>query len=308
MLRRSLRRSAVFSILTITAACSSDKTNGPVVSTFLKGTSSNHQIGVVVNSTGHALTLFQLGDPTNTKQIALGASNAVTPVGLSVNGINAAVPLGDASSVALVNLNTLAITRFFLFAAGNTTGQAFVDDTTIFAANSDSGYVGRFTAGQKADTISDTSRPSATSCRAPRMTSATDEFVLSKILETISDEDFRCVGIIATDTRDILFLVGLIKKFCPDVQILTPTADLLFGHPSYAPQLRGTAHQTRGVRPSASFVRPRAMAVRGSRFGAAVCAWMAAGMASRTRGMADEGRCRVGHARGRRRPAWGHGR
>ena len=74
MLRRSLghslRRSAIFSILTIIAACSSDKTNGPVVSTFLKGTSSNHQIGVVVNSTGHALTLFQLGDPTNTNSVA----------------------------------------------------------------------------------------------------------------------------------------------------------------------------------------------------------------------------------------------
>jgi hypothetical protein len=154
-LRHSLRRSALFAVLAITAACS-DTATGPVVSTFLRGTSSNHQIGVVVNSTGHAITLFQLGDPTNTKQVALGASNAITPVGLSVLGENAAVPLGDASSVALINLNTLAITRFFLFAAGNTTGQAFVDDTTIFAANSDSGYVGRFTTGQASDTISDT--------------------------------------------------------------------------------------------------------------------------------------------------------
>jgi hypothetical protein len=154
-LRHSFRRSALFTVLAITAACS-DKATGPVVSTFLRGTSSNHQIGVVVNSTGHAITLFQLGDPTNTKQVALGASNAITPVGLSVLGVNAAVPLGDASSVALINLNTLAITRFFLFAAGNTTGQAFVDDTTIFAANSDSGYVGRFTTGQASDKISDT--------------------------------------------------------------------------------------------------------------------------------------------------------
>jgi hypothetical protein len=159
--RRPLYRSALFTLVALAAACSPDKAAGPVISSFLRGTSSNHQIGVVVNSTGHAITLFQLGDPTNTKQIALGASNAITPVGLSILGENAAVPLGDASSVALINLNTLAITRFFLFSAGNTTGQAFVDDTTIFADNSDSGYVGRFTTGQASDTISDTVRVAA---------------------------------------------------------------------------------------------------------------------------------------------------
>jgi hypothetical protein len=154
--KRPLYRSALLTVIALGAACSTDKASGPLVSSFLRGTSSNHQIGVIVNSTGHAITLFQLGDPTNTKQIALGASNAITPVALSVRGVNAAVPLGDASSVALIDLNTLAITRFFLFAAGNTTGQAFVDDTTIFAANTDSGYVGRFTTGQASDTISDT--------------------------------------------------------------------------------------------------------------------------------------------------------
>jgi hypothetical protein len=154
--KRPVYRPALLTLIALTAACSSDKVSGPVISTFLRGTSSNHQIGIVVNSTGHAITLFQLGDPTNTKQVALGASNAVTPVALSVRGENAAVPLGDASSVALINLNTLTTTRFFLFAAGNTTGQAFVDDTTIFADNSDSGYVGRFTTGQASDTISDT--------------------------------------------------------------------------------------------------------------------------------------------------------
>jgi hypothetical protein len=151
-----LYRPALLTLLVLGTACSTDKTSGPVVSSFLRGTSSNHQIGVIVNSTGHAITLFQLGDPTNTKQVALGASNAITPVALSVRGVNAVVPLGDASSVALIDLNTLAITRFYLFAAGNTTGQAFVDDTTMFAANTDSGYVGRFTTGQASDTISDT--------------------------------------------------------------------------------------------------------------------------------------------------------
>ena len=154
--RRTIRRSSLLAVVTLTAACASDKASGPAVSAFLRGTPSNHQIGLVVNSTAGAITLFQLGAPTQTRQVALGASNAITPVGLSVRGTTAAVPLGDAASVAVIDLNTLAVSRFFLFAAGNTTGSAFIDDTTVFADNSDSGYVGRFTTGQASDTIRDT--------------------------------------------------------------------------------------------------------------------------------------------------------
>jgi hypothetical protein len=74
---------------------------------------------------------------------------------------------------------------------------------------------------------------------APRMTAATEEFNLAKILETISMEDYRYVGIVATDTRDVIFLGGLIREFCPDVHLFTTAADLLLGHPDYSPQLRG---------------------------------------------------------------------
>ena len=151
----ALPRSSSLVILTLAAACSSDKPTGPAVSGFLRGTTSNNQIGLVINSTARAVTLFQLGAPTTTKQVALGASNAITPVALSVRGESAIVPLGDASSVALIDLNTLMVTRYFLFSAGNTTGSAFADDTTVFANNSDSGYVGRFTTGQPSDTIHD---------------------------------------------------------------------------------------------------------------------------------------------------------
>jgi hypothetical protein len=74
---------------------------------------------------------------------------------------------------------------------------------------------------------------------APRMTAASEEFNLAKILETISMEDYRYVGIVATDTRDVIFLGGLIREFCPDVNLFTTTADLLLGHPDYSPHLRG---------------------------------------------------------------------
>ena len=74
---------------------------------------------------------------------------------------------------------------------------------------------------------------------SPQMTTATSEFVLSKILETISLEEFRYIGIVATDTRDAVFLAGLIHQYCPDVQVFAPEGDLLFAHPSFSPELRG---------------------------------------------------------------------
>src|SRR6185437_13458134 len=124
--------------------CGSDSTEPPVAPGFLGGTSSNHQIGVVVRSTGKAVTLFQLGSPATQEQIALGTSSTVTPTGLSVRGRRAAVPLGDAASVALVSLETAQAARFFTFAKGNATGSAFVDDTTVVAANFLQNQVGKF--------------------------------------------------------------------------------------------------------------------------------------------------------------------
>ncbi len=75
---------------------------------------------------------------------------------------------------------------------------------------------------------------------SPAMTTATDEFVTAKILETISVEDFRYIGILATDTRDMIFLSAMIRQYCPDVQIFIPSGDLLLGHPRYVNDLSGT--------------------------------------------------------------------
>jgi YVTN family beta-propeller protein len=157
-LRRAMFRSSAMSVLALAAACASDRSTGLAANVFLRGTSTNHQIGLVVNSTGRSLTLFQLGAPTQTRQVPLGASSAITPVGLSVRGGTATIPLGDAASVALVDLNALAITRYFLFRSGNSTGSAYADDTTVFADNTANGYVGRFSIHQLSDTIADTVR------------------------------------------------------------------------------------------------------------------------------------------------------
>jgi hypothetical protein len=136
------------------SACGSDSTGPATAPGFLGGASDNHEIGLVVNSTGKALTLFQLGSPTTQKQIAFGASSAITPTGLAVQGRRASVPLGNTASVALIDLTSQIVQRIFTFASGNTTGSTFADDTTLIVANTDLGIVGRVTVGQSADAVS----------------------------------------------------------------------------------------------------------------------------------------------------------
>src|SRR5262249_40093111 len=94
------RSSASILLIAVASSCGNAATgpSGPIG--FLAGTASNHEIGIVVNSTGKALTMFQLGSPTTQQQIPLGASSTVTPVGFSLRNRTAAVPLGNAASVA----------------------------------------------------------------------------------------------------------------------------------------------------------------------------------------------------------------
>ena len=102
----------------------------------------------MVNSTGRAVTMFQLGKPSVTVSIPLGSSSAITPVALSLRGRKAVVPLGNAASVALVNLETATVQRYFTFPSGNATGSAWADDTTVFVANTDTDKIGRFYVNQ----------------------------------------------------------------------------------------------------------------------------------------------------------------
>lgn len=122
---------------------------------FLEGF-GDPEIGLVINSTDNALTLFQLGAPDRQVQIPFGASDAITPVGFSIRGLNVAVPLGNAASVAIVDLGEQEISRIFLFPSGNATGSAWVDDRTLLASNTTDDYVGRFAIDQTGDTISQT--------------------------------------------------------------------------------------------------------------------------------------------------------
>ena len=147
--------------ITLTATDSDGNTGNASVSllveelAFIDGTVGDPQIGIVVNSSGNAVRLFQLGDPGENRDIALGASSAVTPTGIAIRGETGVVPLGNAASVAVIDMRSQQIDGFFLFESGNATGSAFVNASTVLAANQQTDQVGRFMLGQAGNSIAD---------------------------------------------------------------------------------------------------------------------------------------------------------
>jgi hypothetical protein len=134
------------------AAC--DSSTEPVLErTFLDGVEGDEDIGMILNSTGNALRFFQAGNPEETRVVSFGASSTITPTGIAYRGGRVAVPLGNAGSVALVDAQAMEVSRFFVFAEGNATGGAFVDDETLIVANLSTNQVGRVTLGQSGDAV-----------------------------------------------------------------------------------------------------------------------------------------------------------
>jgi len=66
------------------------------------------------------------------------------------------------------------------------------------------------------------------------------DLVIANLLTAISRGGIRYVGILATDTRDKLFLAERIQKFAPDVVLFTFDNNLLYAHPEYSSALDGT--------------------------------------------------------------------
>jgi len=65
------------------------------------------------------------------------------------------------------------------------------------------------------------------------MTSQSEELVLANLLSHVSRKNYKLLGIIMTDTRDVLFLGRLIERYCPDVRIFTFLNDAAYSHPDY---------------------------------------------------------------------------
>ena len=149
-----LKRLSVLVLLALVQGCDDDPVEpGPVDRPFHQGTESDPRIGVVVNTLSSSLQLFQLGDPGQVREVALGASSAVTATGVATAEEALAVPLGNAASVAVIDPTTLRIDRFFLFPSGNATGAAFTGDGALLVANLLDDQVGRVTLDQPSDAI-----------------------------------------------------------------------------------------------------------------------------------------------------------
>jgi hypothetical protein len=69
--------------------------------------------------------------------------------------------------------------------------------------------------------------------------SAYVELLLLNTLETLRREHITTVGLLATDTRDKLFLSQMLARHCPNMRVFTIETDLLFAHPDYSTYMRG---------------------------------------------------------------------
>jgi hypothetical protein len=65
------------------------------------------------------------------------------------------------------------------------------------------------------------------------------ELILVNILQTLRREKINTVALVATDTRDKLFLSQMLARYCPDVRVFMLEADLLYTHPDYSTYMRG---------------------------------------------------------------------
>ncbi|HXW16401.1 MAG TPA: hypothetical protein VEN79_17970 [Terriglobia bacterium] len=65
------------------------------------------------------------------------------------------------------------------------------------------------------------------------------ELTLANLLSTISREQYRYVGIVATDVRDVIFLARQVRQHCPATVLFTLNSDLLYANPTVNTATRG---------------------------------------------------------------------
>jgi len=71
------------------------------------------------------------------------------------------------------------------------------------------------------------------------LTTRANDLMLSNLLETISREGIRYVGVLATDVKDKLFLAERIRRFAPDTVLFTFDNNLLYAHPEVGETMDG---------------------------------------------------------------------
>ena len=87
--------------------------------------------------------------------------------------------------------------------------------------------------------LQDREKPEVVIPNFSSLTVPTQDLALSNLLEAISREGFRYVGVMATDIKDRLFLIQKIRQFSPGTVIFTFDNDLLLAHPTYGQDMDG---------------------------------------------------------------------
>ncbi|HEX6904574.1 MAG TPA: hypothetical protein VF789_33000 [Thermoanaerobaculia bacterium] len=73
---------------------------------------------------------------------------------------------------------------------------------------------------------------------SPLTTLARDQ-EMAVLLETISRDSIRYVGVLATDLKDRLFVMERVRRFAPDTVLFTFDSDILLGHVDYSAVMDG---------------------------------------------------------------------
>jgi hypothetical protein len=103
------------------------------------------------------------------------------------------------------------------------------NDPPTDASNSRSGRFAQERSGERQDLLPSFSKLSVQSA----------ELTLSNLLSTISREHYSYVGIVATDIRDVTFLVREVRDHCPATALFAINSDLLYAYPDVNTATRG---------------------------------------------------------------------
>lgn len=88
--------------------------------------------------------------------------------------------------------------------------------------------------------LADDSRPVDVVPEFSRLTTPTKDMALSNLLAVLCGEGKSYLGLIATDTRDRIFLAERVREICPDMQLWLLDSDLLLAHPQHRDALDGS--------------------------------------------------------------------
>lgn len=88
--------------------------------------------------------------------------------------------------------------------------------------------------------LDDTARRSDTPPLLSPSSPVTDDLMLSRTVEAISDRGIQLVGIAATDPADVIFLAQHVRQHRPDIRLFVFDGDVLFTHPDLVAATGGT--------------------------------------------------------------------